>query len=50
MIETQKKILFIIPKNKVGGAENVMLSLANEFSKSNLKIYFVILTETKKLP
>jgi|TARA_B110000037_G_C17121658_1_gene506121 glycosyltransferase involved in cell wall biosynthesis len=49
MIETQKKILFIIPKNKVGGAENVMLSLANEFSKSNLKIYFVILTETKKI-
>ena len=32
-----KKIIFVIPKYKVGGAENVMITLANELSQYDIK-------------
>ena len=32
----QKKIFIIVPKYKVGGAERVMVSIANELIKYNL--------------
>ena len=44
-----KKIIFVIPKYKVGGAENVMIALANELSKYDIKIFFVILSQSNKI-
>ena len=44
-----KKIIFVIPKYKVGGAENVMITLANELSQYDIKIFFVILSQSKKI-
>ena len=31
---------FIIPKYKIGGAENVMIALARELSKYDTEIFF----------
>ena len=44
----KKKIFIIIPKYKVGGAERVMLSLANELIKYDLKVFLITLTKSNK--
>ncbi len=44
-----KKIFIIIPKYKVGGAEKVMIALANELARYNLKIFFITLSKTKNI-
>lgn len=48
-MKEDKKIFIIIPKNKVGGAEKVMIALANEFARYNLKIFFITLSKTKNI-
>ena len=45
----KKKIFIIIPKFKIGGAEKVMINIANELSKYNLQIYFITLTKSEKI-
>lgn len=45
----KKKIFIIIPKFKIGGAEKVMINIANELTKYDLQIYFITLTKTKKI-
>jgi glycosyltransferase involved in cell wall biosynthesis len=47
MIE-QNKIFIIVPKYKIGGAERVMVSIANELIKYNLKVIFITLTKSNK--
>ena len=47
--EMKKKIFIIIPKFKIGGAEKVMINIANELSKYDLQIYFITLQNLKKL-
>ena len=45
----KKKIFIIIPKFKIGGAEKVMINIANELSKYDLQIYFITLSKSKKI-
>ncbi len=45
----KKKIFIIVPKFKIGGAEKVMINIANELAKYNLKIFFIILTKSRKI-
>ena len=45
----KKKIFIVIPKFKIGGAEKVMIHIANELSKYDLKIFLIVLTKSKKI-
>lgn len=48
-MKMNKKIFIIIPKYKIGGAEKVMIALADELARYNLKIFFITLTKTKNI-
>lgn len=48
-MKLRKKIFIIIPKYKIGGAEKVMVALANELSKFNIEIFFIVLTKSRKI-
>lgn len=48
-MKTVKKIFIIIPKYKIGGAEKVMIALANELAKYDLKIFFITLSKSKNI-
>lgn len=45
----KKKIFIVIPKFKIGGAEKVMIHIANELTKYDLKIFLIVLTKSKKI-
>lgn len=44
----RKKIFIVIPKYKIGGAERVMIGIANQLAKYNLKVFLITLVKTEK--
>ena len=46
----KKKIFIVIPKYKIGGAEKVMVGIANELTKYNFKVYLITLVKSEKFP
>ncbi len=49
-MKKKKKIFIIIPKYKIGGAEKVMVGIANELTKYNFKVFLIILVKSEKFP
>ena len=48
-MKKKKKIFIIIPKYKIGGAEKVMVGIANELTKHNFKVFLIILVRSERL-
>lgn len=44
----KKKIFIIIPKYKIGGAERVMIGIANQLAKYDFKVFLITLVKTEK--
>ena len=47
-MKKRKKVFIIIPKYKIGGAERVMISIANQLTKYNLKVHLITLVKSEK--
>ena len=47
-MKKRKKIFIIIPKYKIGGAERVMIGIANKLTKYYFKVYLITLVKSEK--